>query len=294
MDVRVLRYFLAVAREESFSRAAKSLYLSQPSISRQIQELEEELGAPLFVRGSRNVTLTREGMRLRRRAQEIVDLVDKTREEFVDLEDEISGDVYIGGGETHLMREIARIAIAVREEYPGVRYHLHSGNADDVIERLDKGLLDFGLLIGPAPVQKYEFLQLPGCDVWGLLMRAEHPLAQKETVEATDLAGVPLLISRQSMTTGDLSRRLGRNLEDLNIAATYNLVFNAAIMVEQGMGCALTLDKLVDTMAGNGLCFRPLKPLLEENLSLVWKKYQIFSPAAEIFLRRARQAFAKA
>ena len=141
MDVRVLRYFLAVAREESFSRAAKSLYLSQPSISRQIQELEEELGAPLFVRGSRNVTLTREGMRLRRRAQEIVDLVDKTREEFADLEDEISGDVYIGGGETHLMREIARIAIAVREEYPGVRYHLHSGNADDVIERLDNCLL---------------------------------------------------------------------------------------------------------------------------------------------------------
>ena len=202
MDVRVLRYFLAVAREESFSRAAKSLYLSQPSISRQIQELEEELGAPLFVRGSRNVTLTREGMRLRRRAQEIVDLVDKTREEFADLEDEISGDVYIGGGETHLMREIARIAIAVREEYPGVRYHLHSGNADDVIERLDKGLLDFGLLIGPAPVQKYEFLQLPGCDVWGLLMRVEHPLAQKETVEAADLAGVPLLISRQSAACG--------------------------------------------------------------------------------------------
>ncbi len=291
MDVRVLRYFLTVAREASFSRAADALYMSQPTLSRQIRDLEEELGTTLFVRTNRNVTLTRDGMRLRRRAQEIVELMDRTREEFENLDEDISGDVCIGSGETHAMRALARVAIDVRQEHPGVRYHLFSGNADDVTERLDRGLLDFGVVIDPADLHKYDFLRIPGSDSWGLLMPADHPLAAKEAVTPGDLDGVPLLVSRQSMVAGDLARWLGGDFDRLEIAATYNLVFNAAIMVEQGMGCALTLDHLVGSMDVGGLCFRPLAPKVESGLNLVWKKYQVFSPAAEAFLRGVREAF---
>ena len=291
MDVRVLRYFLTVAREASFSRAADALYMSQPTLSRQIRDLEEELGTTLFVRTNRNVTLTRDGMRLRRRAQEIVELMDRTREEFENLDEDISGDVCIGSGETHAMRALARVAIDVRREHPGVRYHLFSGNADDVAERLDRGLLDFGVVIDPADLHKYDFLRIPGSDSWGLLMPADHPLAAKESVSPGDLDGVPLLVSRQSMVAGDLARWLGGDFDRVEIAATYNLVFNAAIMVEQGMGCALTLDHLVGSMDVGGLCFRPLAPKVESGLNLVWKKYQVFSPAAEAFLRGVREAF---
>lgn len=294
MDIRVLRYFLTVAREESFSRAAEALYLSQPTLSRQIRDMEEELGATMFVRSNRSVTLTREGMRLRKRAQEIVDLMDKTRQEFSSLDDEISGEIYIGGGETQAMREIARIAIEVQAEHPGVRYHLYSGNADDVGERLDKGLLDFGVVIDPADIHKYDFLRIPGKDSWGLLMREDHPLAAKAEVAPDDVAGAKLLISRQSAAPGGISLWLGRNIDALNVVATYNLVFNAAIMVEQGMGCALCLDQLVNVQDHSGLCFRPLAPRLEVGLNLVWKKYQIFSPAAEIFLQHVQRAFASA
>ena len=220
MDVRVLRYFLTVAREASFSRAADALYMSQPTLSRQIRDLEEELGTTLFVRTNRNVTLTRDGMRLRRRAQEIVELMDRTREEFENLDEDISGDVCIGSGETHAMRALARVAIDVRREHPGVRYHLFSGNADDVTERLDRGLLDFGVVIDPADLHKYDFLRIPGSDSWGLLMPADHPLAAKEAVSPGDLDGVPLLVSRQSMVAGDLARWLGGDFDRLEIAAT--------------------------------------------------------------------------
>ena len=198
--MRVLRYFLTVAREASFSRAADALYMSQPTLSRQIRDLEEELGAPLFVRTNRNVTLTREGMRLRRRAQEIVDLVDRTRAEFENPDEEIAGDVCIGSGETHAMRALARVAIDVRREHPGIRYNLYSGNADDVIERLDKGLLDFGVVIDPADVRKYDCLRIPGSDVVGAADAGRTTrCAQKASIAPEDLEGVPLLVSRQSM-----------------------------------------------------------------------------------------------
>lgn len=293
MDIRVLRYFLTVAREESFSRAAEALFLSQPTLSRQIKELEDELGVTLFIRTNRNVILTKEGLRLRKRAQEIVDLMDKTQGEFSDIEEEISGDVYIGGGETHVMREIAKIAIAVAREHPGIRYHLFSGNADDISERIDKGLLDFGIFIDPADIRKYEFLKMPGHDTWGLLMPRAHPLAQKEVITPGDLEGQPLLISRQNMVSGLLAGWLGKSIDRMNVVGTYNLIFNAALMVEEGMGCALTIDRLVDAMAAKDLCFRPLSPKLEVGLNLVWKKYQIFSPAAEAFINQIEQAYGR-
>ena len=198
MDIRVLRYFLMVAQEESFSRAAERLFLSQPTLSRQIHELETELGVTLLKRTNRNVILTSDGQRLRKRAQEIVELADKTRQEFAVPTGEVAGDIYIGGGETHVMRYIAQTAVALRREYPDIRFHLHSGNADDVFERLDKGLLNFGVVIEPTDLLKYDFLRLPGRDTWGLLMRRDHPLAQKSFITPTDLRNTQLLISRQS------------------------------------------------------------------------------------------------
>ncbi len=286
MELRVLRYFLAVAREESISGAADYLHITQPTLSRQLMELEEELGTKLFLRGKRNrrVRLTDEGMLLRRRAEEIVELADKTEAEFTAKDERISGEVYIGSGETDAMRLIAQTAQNLRKEYPHIRYHLFSGNADDVMERLDKGLLDFGLLIGSANIEKYDHIQLPATDTWGLLMRKDSPLAQKDVIRPQDLKGIPLLGSRQAVMRNELSEWYGGDFERLNIVATYNLIYNAALMVDEGFGYALTLDKLINTSGESNLCFRPFSPRLEAHLVLVWKKYQPFSKASQKFL----------
>lgn len=293
MDIRVLRYFLTVAREESFSKAAEVLYLSQPTLSRQIREMEEELGVQLLIRTNRNVQLTPEGQRLRRRAQEIVDLMDKTQDEFQHLDDEVSGQITIGAGETQIMREIAKVAIPLQREHPGIRFNLYSANADDVAEKLDKGLLDFGLMFEPYDLHRYETLLLPFSDTIGFLMRTDHPLAQKDSVRMEDVEGVPLLISAQGQS---MSRNIplviaGFDTSRLNVVCRYNLLFNAAVMVEQGMGVALCLDHLADTTEHTGLTFRPLFPPTVNRLRLAWKKYQIFTPAAELFLKRMKQQF---
>ena len=286
MDIRILRYFLAVVREESISGAAEFLHITQPTLSRQLMDLEEELGVKLLNRRKRNqrITLTEEGMLLRKRAEEIVALTDKTISEFDISHDTISGDIFIGGGETNAMRLIARIGKKLQVDYPMIRYHLFSGNADDVMERLDKGLLDFGLFIGAANMEKYNYLRLPNTDTWGLLMRKDSPLAAKESIRAEDLETIPLIVSRQSMVHNELSGWSGYNFEKLNIVATYNLVYNASLMVDEGFGYALCLDKLVCSANNNSFCFRPLEPRLETHLDIAWKKYQLFSKAAEKFL----------
>lgn len=294
MDIRVLRYFLAVAHEESFSRAAQVLHLSQPTLSRQIKDMEEELGVTLLVRGGRNITLTKEGMHLRKRADEIVALMDKTRGELSQQEQDLSGDIFIGSGETHIMRRIAGVAVQLQQEHPGIKYHLYSGNADDVGDRLDKGLMDFGVMIEPAPIHKYDYLQIPGKDVWGLLLPENHPLSGKSGIAPEDLWDLPLLISRQSIVKNTISGWLGTDASHLRIVATYNLVYNAALMVAKGMGCALCLDHLVNTQEHSGLCFRPFVPHLEAGLVFVWKKHQVLSPACELFLSRIQADFAKA
>ena len=276
MDVRVLRYFLAVAQEESISGAAEYLHLTQPTLSRQLMDLEQELGKKLLIRGSRRVTLTEDGLLLRKRAGEIVALVDKTESEFHGTEDDISGELYIGGGETAAMRLIARTARDLQEQYPHIRYHLFSGNADDVMERLDKGLLDFGLLIEPVDLKKYDHFHLPVTDSWGVLMRRDSPLAEKDSIHPKDLWNVPLLISRQSMIEHGLSNWMRRNYNELNIAGTYNLLFNAALMVEAGMGYAVCLDKLVNTMDTSGLCFRPLAGCQRAGMDIAWKNIRCF------------------
>lgn len=291
MELRVLRYFLAVAREESISGAAEYLHLSQPTLSRQLIDLEKELGCKLLNRGKRNhkVILTEDGMRLRRRAEEIVELADKTKTEFSKQNDGVSGDIYIGGGESESMRLLAKTAFELQKTYPHIRYHLYSGNAHDVAERLEKGLLDFAVLVGDADKSKYAYTPLPTSDTWGLLLRRDDPLAQKPVFSAHDLKPLPLIMSQQALSAGELSGWYGNDFDKLNIVATYNLIFNASLLVEERVGYALTLDKLINTANGSKLCFRPLDPQLKAQLCVAWKKYQIFSPAAAIFIKELQK-----
>lgn len=294
MELRVLKYFLAVAREGSITGAANSLHLTQPTLTRQLQDLEKELKQKLLIRGKYKVTLTPEGMILRKRAQEIVDLVEKTQSEL-SISDTISGDIYIGGGESDCMKHIAHIIKEIQKDYPDIKFHIYSGNAEDVTEKLDKGLLDFGVLIQPVDLSKYDTITLPDKDIWGVVMRKNSKLAKKDYIELEDLKNLPLINSRQAM------RKLnGKNefiewfqgeFENLNTVATINLVYNAAVMVKAGIGYVITLDKLVDTSSESVLCFRPLNPKLESALDIVWKKYQVFSPAAKLFLDKLKEKF---
>ena len=295
MEFRVLRYFLTVAREGSITKAAEFLHITQPTLSRQLKDLEQELGKKLFIRSSHSVVLTDEGMILRKRAEEIVAMMDKLEAEFSSMEETISGDVYIGGGETEAMKQIARVAKDVQFRYPNIQYHLYSGNEDDVTERLDKGLLDFGILIQPADVSKYNHINIPAKDVWGVVMRKDSPLAFKDTIQAVDLLNVPLICSRQAMkqtfSKNELADWFGEDFDKLNVVTTYNLAYNAAIMVDEGIGYAITLDKIVNTSSDSNLCFRPLEPRLESGLNIVWKKHQVFSAAANMFLKAIQAKF---
>ena len=293
MELRVLRYFLAVAQEESISGAAEYLHLTQPTLSRQLMDLEAELGKKLFVRGSRKVGLTEDGVLLRKRASEIVELVEKTESEFWGTEETVAGDIYIGGGESEAMRLIARAARELQCAFPNIHYHLFSGNANDVCERLDRGCLDFGILLEPGDLKRYDYIQLPVADVWGVLMRKDSPLAEKEALRPEDLRDKPLLLSRQSIGRDGLSAWFGQEYASLNVAATYNLIYNASLMVEEGLGYALALDRLVNTTGDSQLCFRPLEPRLEVRLYVVWKKFQIFSKAAAKFLAVLQEKAAK-
>lgn len=291
MELRVLQYFLAVAKEQNISAAAQSLHLTQPTLSRQLKELEEELGKPLMIRGNRKITLTEEGMLLRKRAEEILELVGRTEKEVKQSDDMISGDIYIGTGETDGIRQIAKAANQLQKKYPHIHFHIVSGDAVDVCERLDKGLLDFGILLGDLDKTKYYYMELPMKDLWGVLMPRSSPLAQKETISPQDLWDKPLILSRQSENKSGLYRWLQKDPSELYTAATYNLIYNASLMVDEGMGYAFTLDKLVNT-TGSHLCFRPLTPRLEMGMCLVWKKQQIFSKAAELFLHHLQEYLA--
>lgn len=297
MEIRVLRYFLAVAREGSFTGAAQTLHVTQPTLSRQLKELEDELGQKLFIRNYHHITLTEEGRLLRQRAQEIMEMVSKTEADFNSMGESVSGDVYIGGGESEAMKLIARVIKKVQAGYPDIRFHLHSGTADDVTERIDKGTLDFGILIQPANMAKYDRIDLPAKDTWGIIMRKDSPLALKKTITSKDLLDISLIVASRQITrkpsgkTG-YSEWVGRDFDKLKVVATYNLIYNASLMVEEGIGCAIGLANLINVMGNGNLCFRPLEPKLESGLSIVWKKYQVFSTAAEIFLANIREAFA--
>lgn len=295
MEIRVLRYFLAIAGEGSITNAANLLHVTQPTLSRQIHDLEEELGQKLFTRSSHSMTLTAEGMILRKRAEEIIAMVNKTEAEFNDMGNAVGGDIYIGGGETDAVKLVAQIAKELRESCPGIRYHLYSGNSDDVTERLDKGLLDFGILIQPANITKYDYITMPAKDTWGVVMRKDSPLAEKNVIYKEDLLDVPLICSRQAISQewsgNEFAKWFGEDFDKLNIVTTFNLIYNAAIMVDAGIGYAVTIDKITNTAESSNLCFRPLAPRLDSGLDIVWKKYQVLSSAAELFLERLRQKF---
>ena len=286
MELRVLEYFLAIAREQSITGAARSLHLSQPTLSTQIRALEEELGKQLLVRGtpgSRKVTLTEEGMLLRKRAEEIVSLVRRTEDEISLSNEFIAGDVYIGAGETDGIRVLARTAGKVREDHPDIHFHISSGDGKDVLENLDKGLIDFGLLLQKVDPAKYEMINIPVKETWGVLMRKDSPLAEKDAITPEDLRELPLIMSRQETSRSLVSSWLGQDLSELNIAATYSLLYNGSLMVEEGIGYAHGLDRIINTTGDSPLCFRPFSPPLEVGAHLVWKKYQVFSKASEFF-----------
>lgn len=286
VELHHLRYFLMVAREGTISGAAAALHVSQPSLSRQMQELERDLGVRLFDRGSRRVTLTEPGMRLRRRAEEIVDLVGRTEDEFRLTADTLVGEVRVGGGETPAMGLLADVIAGFVDAYPLASFSLFSGNAESVSERLDSGRIDFGVFVGHADLSRYEFLQLPARDRWGAFMREDDPLAERDRVTPSDLAGRSLILSEQA------SREMGawfhRDLEDLDVVATYNLLYNAALLARRGVGVVVSLEGIVDTSEGSGLAFRPLEPAVSADVFIAWKRYQSFSPAAEAFLGEIR------
>ncbi len=291
MELRVLRYFLAVAREQNILRAAESLHLSQPTLSTQIRQLEEELGKQLLIRGtkgSRKIVLTDEGMILRRRAEEILDLVEKTQTEIALSDSVIIGDVYIGAGETDAVRLLARAARELQSVHPGIHYHISSGNAEFVIEQLDKGLIDFGVIFGDADLKKYNALKIPVKDTWGVLMRRDSFLAAKKAVTPEDLLPLPLILSHQVNQQSQFSAWLNCDMEKLNVVATYNLLFNASILVDEGLGYAVGLDKIIYAGENSSLCFRPLDPGVEAEMNIVWKKYQLLSKASEQFLKKLK------
>jgi len=291
MELRVLQYFLAVAREQSIVRAAESLHLSQPTLSTQIKAMEDELGKQLLIRGtkgSRKITLTDEGMILRKRAEEILNLVQKTEKEITLSDQVVSGDVYIGTGETDSARFLAKAAKELYKIYPGIHYHIASGNAEYVLEQLDKGLIDFGIVFGPVDHAKYNSIPLPYKDTWGVLMRNDSPLAAKASITPEDLWDKPLIISQQEKKHSGLETWLNHKISEVEIVATYNLLFNASLMVDEGLGYAIGFDKIINTSGNSNLCFRPLSPKRKDDMSIVWKKYQIFSKAAEKFLEEMR------
>lgn len=287
MEIRVLRYFIEIAREGNMSRAAETLHVSQPTLSKQMKELEKELGKKLFKRGSTTLTLTDEGMLLRKRAEDILEMVDKTTDEFKALDNIMGGDVQIGCAESYLIKYLARAIGQLKADYPLLRYHLSSGNTEQVTEKLDKGLLDFAVIVEPPSLSKYNYIEIPGSDVWGLLMKRDNPLTKKKTIVVDDLLGLDLICSDQAIKV-DIPRWCGEKVDMLNFTGTTNLFYNGSVFVKEGLGSMLTFDRLADTGADSGLCFRPLSPALETKMYVIWKKYQVFTPIANLLINELK------
>lgn len=289
MELRQLKYFLAVTREQSISKAAEALYTTQPNLSRQMQNLEKEIGQQLFTRGTKKITLTETGQLLRKRAEEIIELYNQTEAELDKPFSEVKGDVHIGGGESYAMGLIAQAIRLVQSDYPNVKFHLFSGDSATISERLDKGLINFGIFIEPFDLSRYDHLRLPLYDTWGVLMRKDSPLAAKERIIPEDLWDKPLIRSRQSVGKNKISEWFIKTSDELNIVATGNLLYNMSLLVEQGVGYAVSLDKIINTSGDSNLCFRPLYPELISHLDIAWKKYQVFPKHIQIFLQRLQE-----
>ncbi|MEI0605917.1 LysR family transcriptional regulator [Brachyspira pulli] len=292
MDIKSLTYFLTAAREGSITKAANSLNLTQPNLSRQINNLEKEIGKKLFIRSNYSIKLTSDGVLLKKRAEEIIDMIEKTRMEFQSSDDVIAGDIYIGCAETYYIKLIADVIKGLRQSYPKIIYHIHSGAYSEITEKLDKGLLDFGILIGDIDLSKYDYIDIPYKEVYGLLMRKDSHLSKNKFIEKHDLFDIPIMCPKiffnNKMQTSKFSEWIGNDFDKLNIILSYNLIYNAALMVEEGIGYALTIDKLVNTTNTSDLHFIQLNPRLEIELRVVWKKNQVFSEASKIFLEKLK------
>ncbi len=288
MDIRVLEYFLTVAREQSISGAADYLHLTQPTLSRQLKEMENELGKQLFIRGNRKIVLTDDGILLRKRAEEIVDLVRKTENEVKTSDKQISGDIYIGAGETEGVRFLVRTAKDIQKKHPDIHYHISSGDGLDVLYNLNKGIIDFALVLSNIDADSYDYIKLPAYDTWGVLMRKDSELADREYIMPEDLFDKPLIMSRQSYKRNEFKDWFRGRFHNLNVIATYNLIYNASLMVDEGLGLALTLENLINTSDTN-MKFIPLKPQLTADMYFIWKKYQVFSKAAQQFINAIKE-----
>ena len=287
IETRLLHYFLAIAREQNITKAAESLFVTQSTLSRQMMDLEKQLGKQLFIRGKRKITLTEEGTYLRNRAQEIMEWIDNTEAAFQANAESLGGDITIGCGETAVMDVITEQFAEFHRRYPDVKFHTHSGDADMVLDRLDKGLVDIGLLLGPIRQEKYDYLNIHQSDTFGLLMPKDCELASQKTVSMNQLKTLPLILAEQTFLGHQELEWFGADYASMNIVATYNLIYNATFMVERGIGYGLCIDRLVNTK-GRNLTFRPIVPKLSVDLYIVTKKYQTFSPAVKEFLEQLK------
>lgn len=283
MELRVLRYFVESAKEENMTRAAERLHVTQPTLSRQLKELERELGQKLFTRSNYSIHLTPEGKILYKRALDILDMADKTLAEFDAMQDFNGGDIHIGCAESEGISHIAKAYRRLLTRYPNTHIHLYSGNAQRVTERLDKGLLDFAVVVQNIDISRYSSILLPSKDVWGLIMRKDSPLVALHEIPMEKLIGLPLIVSRQG-ATAEMPEWFKRNYERLTIVATYDLIYNASVLVKENIGYALGFDKLIDTSADSIFCFRPLTPRIESPMYLIWDHTQVFPKAASLLL----------
>ncbi len=280
MELRVLNYFLAVAREENITKAAQMLHISQPTLSRQMMQLEEELGVKLFARSNHNIVLTEDGLLLKRRAQELIALADKTKRDFINKDAELSGEVAIGSGEFRSTRELAKIMVAFQKKHPLVQFRIYSGNADNIQDYIERGHLDLGVMGEPVDIRKYEFVSMPVREKWGVLVRRDSELSGKKQVQVEDLLDIPL-VTASSDLQGELAAWFGDSRDKVKIAATGNLLYNEAMLVENGMGAVLCIQL---NCAYENLCFIPLYPAIEMRTALVWKKDAIFPSATAAFI----------
>ncbi|SIQ92095.1 LysR family transcriptional regulator [Halanaerobium kushneri] len=283
MKIRVLRYFLTVVREGNITRAAETLHITQPTLSRQLKQLEEELDTQLIVRGKREIKLTEAGRLLVKRAEEIISLVNKTESEITS--DLVTGQVSIGSGESVMTSQVlSRLIKKFHSKYPRVKFDLFTGNASDIKEKVDKGLLDIGLLINPVDTEKYYSIELEEKEQWGILLLKDDPLAARKVIKAEDLIDENLIISRRSIIENKMANFFAGSFSELNFIATYNLIYNALTMVESGLGYALALESSIKIGQSNKICFRPLSPELNSSCVFIWKNKQIFNSTASAFI----------
>lgn len=293
MEIKTLRYFLAIAREENMTRAAAFLHVTQPTLSKQMKSLEDELGKKLFTRHSFSIRLTDEGILLKNRAEDLVSLANKIEQEFTSLDDITGGDLYLGLAESCQLKYLAQVIKEFKRRYPNLHYHITSGDTEQIADKLDNGLLDFLVLAEYPDGRKYESIEFPESDKWGLVIPTNDPLAKKKKIRVTDLIGLPLFCSEQAWDH-EIKEWAGASFSKLKLEGSFRLAYNGSIFTREGLGYLLTFDHLIDTSEDSGLVFRPLEPAAETKLFIVWNRYQTFTPIAERFLKQLRTTFESA